>query len=57
VRVAIAGRADGIVLVEAPLAPGERVVLEGVQRLRDGAPVEIAGDAPEMRPGAVGERS
>ncbi|WP_349369328.1 efflux RND transporter periplasmic adaptor subunit [Salinarimonas sp.] len=51
VRVALTGRDDGVALVEAPLAPGEQVVLEGVQRLRDGAEVEIAGDAPSTRPG------
>ncbi len=58
VRVALAGRADGVVLVEAPLSAGEQVVLEGVQRLRDGAEVEIAKEGPPA--GAVspgGERS
>lgn len=46
VRVSVAGRSDGEVLLEGSLAPGDTVVLEGVQRLRDGAAVEVAGDPP-----------
>ncbi|GGK41989.1 efflux RND transporter periplasmic adaptor subunit [Salinarimonas ramus] len=45
VRVSVAGRVDGNVLVEGGVAPGESVVVEGVQRLREGAPVEVAGEA------------
>lgn len=41
VDVAVRKRSDQWVLVEAPLAEGDRVVVEGVQRLRDGTPVEI----------------
>lgn len=59
VRVTLAGRDDTVALVEAPLSPGEQVVLEGVQRLRDGAEVEVAGDAPPpgAGPARAGERS
>ena len=40
-------RAEGRVLVDGPLRSGETVVVEGVQRLRDGrAVVPVAGGAP-----------
>ena len=35
-------RGETRALVNGDLTPGDRVVLEGVQRLRDGAPVTIA---------------
>lgn len=57
VRVSVAGRSAGDVLLEGELSPGETVVLEGVQRLREGAPVEIAVDeaAPVGVPSTTGE--
>jgi RND family efflux transporter MFP subunit len=48
VGVEIVQRRDDTVLVRAALEAGDRVVLEGVQNLRPGAPVEIA----ELRPAA-----
>ena len=36
-------RSEGWVLLDAPLEPGDRVVVEGVQRLRPGRAVEITG--------------
>jgi RND family efflux transporter MFP subunit len=42
------------VLVAADLAPGERVISEGVQRLRDGAPVRFLGDQPPAAADASG---
>lgn len=36
-------RQDGIVLLEAALRDGDAVVVEGVQRLRDGRAVEVVG--------------
>ncbi len=50
VPVTLARRRDGAVLVEGALAPGERVVVEGSQRLSDGRAVRIVGPAPS--PGA-----
>lgn len=42
VDVEILERGDVQALVTGELAPGDHVVLEGVQRLRDGAPVAVA---------------
>ncbi len=42
------------VLVAAELAPGERVVTEGVQRLREGARLRFIGDPPAEAPGVDG---
>ena len=36
-------RQDGIVLLEGQLRDGDLVVVEGVQRLRDGRAVEVVG--------------
>jgi len=49
VNVGIA-EADSV-SVESGLAPGERVVVEGSDRLRDGAKVEIPGRAADAAPG------
>ncbi|ASY63665.1 Membrane fusion protein of RND family multidrug efflux pump [Sinorhizobium sojae CCBAU 05684] len=46
VPIRIIQRNSDTVLVEAKLAEGDRVVTEGVQRLRDGGTVRIAGEAP-----------
>ncbi len=43
-EVGIVQREAGSVLVTADVEAGEQVVVEGIQRLRDGAPVEIAAD-------------
>ncbi|RVI43020.1 efflux RND transporter periplasmic adaptor subunit, partial [Sinorhizobium medicae] len=45
VPIKIIQRNPDKVLVEAELAEGDRVVTEGVQRLRDGGAVRIAGEA------------
>ena len=37
----------GEVIVYAGVRPGERVVLEGMERLRDGAPIEIKEERPD----------
>lgn len=44
VRVEIASRGAGEVLVTGSIEAGDAVVLEGVQRLREGSPVTIAGE-------------
>lgn len=41
VAVDVRRRSDDWVLVEAEIAEGDRIVVEGVQRLREGTPVEI----------------
>jgi RND family efflux transporter MFP subunit len=51
VPVQIVERRDGRVLVRGDLASGEKVVTEGVHRLRPGGKVADA-DAPRQRPGA-----
>ena len=38
------------------LAPGDQVVVDGVDRLRDGARVRLAGDAPQATAPAAGAR-
>lgn len=50
VNVEIIERGDTRALIAGDLAPGDIVVLEGVQRLRDGAPVAIA-DHDDADPG------
>lgn len=55
VAVRIVQRADAMVLVRADFQPGDLVIVEGVQAVRPGAPVEVigAGPGPEaLRPGA-----
>ncbi len=49
-RVSVVKRAEGRVLVDGDLAPGELVVVEGTQRLRPGRPVSFE------RPDAVAEK-
>lgn len=53
--VTVLARRSGLVVVDGDLAPDDRVVVEGVQRLRDGAPVRLIGEMPPPagRPPAV----
>ncbi|MCM2505046.1 efflux RND transporter periplasmic adaptor subunit [Aureimonas altamirensis] len=46
-RIETRERSDGGWFLDGGLAPGERVVVQGVQRLSDGAAVTVAGAAPE----------
>ena len=46
VPAVIVQRRQGEVLVDAPLKEGDRVVVEGVQRLREGMPLDIVDAAP-----------
>jgi multidrug efflux system membrane fusion protein len=46
-----------IVAVTAGLKPGDRVVVDGTDKLRDGAHVESAVDAPAARPHRKGDRA
>lgn len=56
VPVKIIQRNPDKVLVEAELAEGDRIVTEGVQRLRDGGAVRIAGETgPEPEQKVAGE--
>ena len=60
VDVRIVQRANGTVLVSGDLAPGDHVVLEGVQSLRDGTEVEMRSrdDSPGDRSdGAIQARA
>jgi len=55
-RKVVAGMAEGdSVSVESGLAPGELVVVEGSDRLRDGAKVEIPDRAASAAPGEDGK--
>ncbi|MEM7498314.1 MAG: efflux RND transporter periplasmic adaptor subunit [Pseudomonadota bacterium] len=45
VEVEMVARRDGRVLVSGPLAPGQRVIVEGTQRLRPGRAVSVQQDA------------
>ncbi len=55
VRVVTPGAADdGWMAVQGPLEAGERVVVDGVDRLRDGAKVEVIAADPKQRVGAKG---
>ncbi len=51
VGIEIAQRRDDAVLLRADLAPGQKVVLEGVQNLRPGAEVTIDELVPATEPG------
>ena len=42
--------------VEGPLQPGDKVVIDGADRLRDGAKVEVIASDPKQRPGADAPR-
>ncbi len=46
-RIETRERSDGGWFLDGGLTPGERVVVQGVQRLSDGAAVTVAGAAPE----------
>jgi RND family efflux transporter MFP subunit len=50
--VAIVSRQEGFVLVDADLAEGSLIVGEGVQKVREGSPVE-AGSSPRSPSGGV----
>lgn len=54
VPVGVIERSNGRILVSGGLAPGDRVVVEGTQRLREGRPVDdvTAGGAPQAPPSA-----
>jgi multidrug efflux system membrane fusion protein len=53
VKVVKPGAVDGDwMAVEGPLQPGERIVIDGVDRLRDGAKVEVIAADPAQRAGA-----
>lgn len=57
--VTLGGVADGLRIVEAGLAPGERVVVNGLQRVRPGdvvAPQSVAMDPRARQPGDVALR-
>ncbi len=52
-RIVKPGPADGSwMAVEGPLQPGDKVVIDGADRLRDGAKVEVIASDPKQRPGA-----
>ena len=48
VPVTVLSRRSGAVVVKAELSPGDSVVVEGVQRLREGAKATLVGEAPEQ---------
>lgn len=47
VPLTIVSRRDGMALVDAQLPPNARIVAEGVQKVRDGAPVQIVRAPPQ----------
>jgi RND family efflux transporter MFP subunit len=49
IAAAIIQRNPDDVLVDAKIAPGDRIVIEGLQRLRNGAAVNIFGEKRENR--------
>ncbi len=49
-QVQLGTRQGGAVEIVAGLTPGDRVVTQGVIKLRDGSPVRMAGDASEAPP-------
>ncbi|MCE2510132.1 MAG: efflux RND transporter periplasmic adaptor subunit [Alphaproteobacteria bacterium] len=52
VEVDVLKREEQWILVDAPLEKGDRIVVEGVQRLRPGRPVEVTGEAAISAVGA-----
>ncbi|MGI9343477.1 MAG: efflux RND transporter periplasmic adaptor subunit [Gammaproteobacteria bacterium] len=51
--VTLGKRQAGNVEIVAGLAPGDRVIMQGIIKLRDGAQVQLAGDDPPGRPPAA----
>ena len=52
-RVVQTGSVDGDwMAIDGPVKPGERVVIDGVDRLREGAKVEVIAADPKQRAGA-----
>ncbi|MBP3859299.1 MAG: multidrug transporter subunit MdtA, partial [Pseudomonas sp.] len=50
------GATDGdVTVIEEGLKPGDRVVLEGTDRLRDGGAVEVVNDSAEVPETAAGQ--
>ncbi|MBA3518955.1 MAG: efflux RND transporter periplasmic adaptor subunit [Rhizobiales bacterium] len=52
--IAIIRRQSGIVIVQGDIAAGDRIVVEGIQRLRPGAKVAEVGEAPDAPGGDLG---
>lgn len=48
-RVQTGMRRDGYIAVLSGLASGERVVIRGIQRVRDGLPLRVLGDEASLR--------
>ena len=40
----IVSRREGMVLVDAPIGPTDRIITQGVQKVRDGQRVELVAD-------------
>ena len=56
IRTIKVGATDGdVTVIEDGLAPGDRVVLEGTDRLRDGGAVEVVNDSVEVPTTAAGQ--
>ncbi|WP_338646824.1 MdtA/MuxA family multidrug efflux RND transporter periplasmic adaptor subunit [Pseudomonas sp. ML2-2023-3] len=56
IRTIKVGATDGdVTVIEDGLAPGNRVVLEGTDRLRDGGAVEVVNDSVEVPTTAAGQ--
>jgi|SRR5690625_3317402 len=54
IQEVVAGQThEGLVAIAAGLTPGDIVVTEGVDRLRDGSEVDIVADAPEHADGGA----
>ncbi|HLU14477.1 MAG TPA: multidrug transporter subunit MdtA, partial [Burkholderiaceae bacterium] len=54
IREVVPGRIDGdYIAISAGLSPGERVVTDGVDRLREGSKVEVV-DTPVAEPASPG---
>ncbi|MGX0876853.1 RND family efflux transporter MFP subunit [Roseovarius sp. MBR-154] len=49
VRVELVRRRDGQVIVDGPLTEGERIIVEGTQRLRPGIEVNVLNDPDAVR--------
>ncbi len=53
VRVSVIQRNPDTVLVQAPLKPDDRIVTEGLQRVREGQPVRIQGEPQRVAEAAT----